>query len=91
LYFKELNTDTHAFDTNVGIRDQIAALRWAKENIAAFGGDPNQITIFGESAGGSSVVTLLGTPSARGLFQRAIAQSTPANSIYDSHTARQVA
>jgi para-nitrobenzyl esterase len=60
---------------NWGIQDQLAALRWVKENIAAFGGDPGAVTIFGESAGGFSVATLLGTPAAKGLFQRAIVQS----------------
>lgn len=64
---------------NNGIRDQIAALRWVHDNIAAFGGDPGNVTIFGESAGGMSVGTLLGTPDAAGLFHRAIAQSGAAS------------
>jgi para-nitrobenzyl esterase len=58
-----------------GIRDQVAALRWVRDNIAGFGGDPGNVTIFGESAGAMSVGTLLATPDARGLFHRAIAQS----------------
>ncbi|NHN54692.1 carboxylesterase/lipase family protein [Calidifontibacter sp. DB0510] len=61
--------------TNLGIRDQIAALEWVRDNIAAFGGDPGKVTIMGESAGGMSVATLMATPQARGLFHRAIIQS----------------
>ena len=60
---------------NAGILDQIAALRWVRENIAAFGGDPDNITIFGQSAGGMSVRMLLTSPLTNGLFQRAIVQS----------------
>ncbi len=60
---------------NWGIQDQLAALRWVRENIATFGGDPGAVTIFGESAGGFSVSMLLGTPAAHGLFRRAIVQS----------------
>jgi para-nitrobenzyl esterase len=61
---------------NLGVLDQIAALRWVHDNISAFGGDPDNVTLFGESAGASSVCALLLAPAARGLFQRAISQSS---------------
>jgi para-nitrobenzyl esterase len=60
---------------NYAYMDQIAALKWVRENAAAFGGDPDNVTIFGESAGGMSIHTLLTTPMAKGLFQKAIIQS----------------
>jgi para-nitrobenzyl esterase len=63
------------YSGNVGLLDQIAALRWVNKNIAAFGGDPNNVTIMGVSAGAKSVVTLMAAPAARGLFNRAISQS----------------
>lgn len=68
-------------ERNVGLRDQIAALEWIRGNIAAFGGDPGNVTVAGESAGAMSVCNLLAAPSARGLFHRAIAQSGAADNI----------
>ena len=65
----------HNVSGNYGILDQIAALRWVRDNIAAFGGDPGNVTIFGESAGGTSVYLLTATPLAKGLFHHAILQS----------------
>ncbi|MEU2333454.1 carboxylesterase family protein [Streptomyces sp. NPDC013172] len=62
---------------NRGLLDQVAALEWVRENVTAFGGDPGQVTVFGESAGAGSVASLLAMPRARGLFRRAIAQSVP--------------
>jgi para-nitrobenzyl esterase len=61
--------------SNYGLMDMVAALKWVKANIAAFGGDPDNITIFGESAGGGAVDDLMISPSARGLFQKAIVES----------------
>ena len=78
-------------DSNLGLRDQTAALAWVRESIAAFGGDPENVTVFGESAGVMSIGALLGAPEARRLFRRAILQSGAAHNV-SSHTyARRVA
>lgn len=65
----------HGASGNYGLIDQAAALQWVQRNIQAFGGDPANVTIFGQSSGASGVVNLIGSPRTRGLFQRAIAQS----------------
>ncbi|WP_055405108.1 MULTISPECIES: carboxylesterase/lipase family protein [unclassified Mycobacterium] len=85
------STSRRRFDSNVGLRDVLAALSWVRDNIAAFGGDPRNVTLFGESAGAGIVTTLLASPSADGLFARAIAQSSPATSVYDRRRAERVA
>ena len=72
---------------NYGLLDQIAALQWVQDNISRFGGDPDNVTIFGESAGGESVAQILTTPLARGLFHKAILQS-PANGGQMRHLRR---
>ncbi|MEI8217398.1 MAG: carboxylesterase family protein [Eubacteriales bacterium] len=80
LDLSEIGGPEYANSRNLGVLDQIAALRWVKNNISHFGGDPNNITVFGESAGGSAIIRLMSTPLAEGLFQKAIIESGgPAN------------
>ncbi|MGH6872278.1 MAG: carboxylesterase/lipase family protein [Rhizomicrobium sp.] len=67
----------YAYSGNVGMLDIVAALRWVRDNIAGFGGDPGNVTIFGESGGGAKVSTLMAMPSANGLFHKAIIESGP--------------
>lgn len=73
----DLAGEEYAASGNVGMLDLVAALAWVRDNIAAFGGDPGNVTIFGESGGGAKVSVLLAMPAAAGLFHRAIVQSGP--------------
>ncbi|KLO36250.1 carboxylesterase [Mycobacterium nebraskense] len=86
-----LDTGRRRFDSNIGLHDVLAALRWVRDNIVAFGGDPGRVTLFGESAGAGIITTLLAVPAAEGLFSAAIAQSSPATSVYDRDRGRRVA
>ncbi|KQZ09610.1 carboxylesterase [Agromyces sp. Root1464] len=82
LDLRTYSTPERPIGANLGLRDQVAALEWVRRNIRSFGGDPDRVTLFGESAGANSVTTLLTVPAAEGLFSRAIAQSSPANAVY---------
>jgi len=75
LYLAGLGGEKYATASNVGQLDIVAALEWVRDNIAAFGGDPKNVTLFGQSGGGGKVSTLMAMPSAKGLFHRAIVQS----------------
>ena len=77
-------------ETNFGLRDQAAALEWVRDNIANFGGDPGNVTIFGESAGGLAVAALMASPRCEGLFQRAIVQSGGVRRNMPAESAAQV-
>ncbi len=76
-YLGDLAGENYALSGNAGMLDLVAALEWVRDNIAAFGGDPGNVTIFGESGGGAKVSALLAMPAAAGLFHRAIVQSGP--------------
>jgi para-nitrobenzyl esterase len=83
-FFAHPALDKEGHTANYGLADQVAALKWVKANIASFGGDPSNVTIFGESAGGISVLYLMLMPETRGLFEKAIGESSfPRHEPYD--------
>ncbi|WP_408639234.1 carboxylesterase/lipase family protein [Nocardia yamanashiensis] len=91
LGFLDLSSLGGDFTPNLGLHDQIAALEWVRDNIASFGGDPGNVTLFGESSGAGCVTALLTSPRAAGLFHRAIAQSPPATTVFGADRAAVVA
>jgi len=89
--FAELGGERIEASANAGLLDQLAALHWVRENISAFGGDPSNVTLCGESAGAMSVGAVLGMPAARGLFRRAILQSGAAHNFLSEAAAARIA
>ena len=77
------------FDSNCGLSDQIMAIKWVHENISLFGGNPNNVTIMGESAGAASVINMLAVPSVKGMFNKAIVQSGLPNCVMTHKMARE--
>lgn len=90
LHFGDIGGDAYRGSGNCGLLDQVAALKWVNENIEAFGGDPNNVTIFGESAGAVSVGNLLSMPIAKGLFHKAILQSGTARCKVNGDKAKEM-
>lgn len=88
LNLNEITSGRIPASGNEGFLDQVAALKWVRDNIAAFGGDPGNVTIFGQSAGAHSVAVLLGMPAAKGLFHKAICQSGTAGNTCPLNEAR---
>jgi para-nitrobenzyl esterase len=90
LELSEIGGQEFAQSGNLGLLDQVAALKWVKENIAAFGGDPENVTLFGQSAGAGSVGMLMVAPAARSLFHKAILESGTPKELNDKATAAEV-
>jgi para-nitrobenzyl esterase len=86
-----LSTPEHPLEANLFLRDLVMALRWVRDNVAGFGGDPDNVTVFGESAGAHAVATLLAAPDAAGLFHRAISESPPGGLIHPAEYSAGVA
>lgn len=91
LDMSSLGTPDFPIESNLFLRDLVLALTWVRDNIAAFGGDPDNVTIFGESAGAHAVSTLLAVPAAQGLFARAIAESPASGMVSDAQIAAEAA
>ncbi|GAB3030191.1 carboxylesterase/lipase family protein [Mycobacterium bourgelatii] len=91
LDLSSLSTPENPIDSNLYLRDLVLALRWVRDNIANFGGDPDNVTIFGESAGAHITATLLAVPAAKGLFARAISESPAAGMTRSAETAAEFA
>jgi para-nitrobenzyl esterase len=91
LDVSEIGGPDYAESSNVGMTDIVAALRWIKDNIANFGGDPDRVMIYGQSGGGSKVTCLMGMPSAKGLFHRAGVQSGGGGNFADAEQSRALA
>lgn len=87
----DLGGEAFAHSGNVGMLDAVAALRWVRENVERFGGDPNRVMIFGESGGGQKVSMLLGSPTAKGLFHRAVIESGPGPKMMERDRATELA
>lgn len=91
LDLTSLSDGKHTFDDNLYLRDLVMALRWVRDNVAVFGGDPDNVTIFGESAGAHAVATLLAVPAAKDLFTQAISESPAAGMVRTPEVAQQYA
>ncbi|HEY1841229.1 MAG TPA: carboxylesterase/lipase family protein [Mycobacterium sp.] len=91
LDLSALSTADIALDSNLFLRDLVSALRWVNDNIAAFGGDPDNVTVFGESAGAHAVAALLAAPDAKGLFAQAISESPASGMTRSSEVAAEFA